>query len=81
MQEMVQLISTVGFPIVASLIMFYYVRDQGDKNREDVKALNEAHKEELLTVIDAINNNTIALTELKDSLSTKEIVKHEHSAD
>lgn len=77
MQEMVQLISTVGFPIVVSLIMFYYVRDQGDKNREDVKALNEAHKEELLTVIDAINNNTVALTELKDSLSNKEIVKHE----
>jgi hypothetical protein len=80
MQEIVQLISTVGFPIVVSLIMFYYVRDQGDKNREDVKALNEAHKEELLTVIDAINNNTVALTELKDSLSNKEIVKHE-SAD
>lgn len=79
MQEMVQLISTVGFPIVVSLIMFYYVRDQGDKNREDVKALNEAHKEELLTVIDAINNNTVALTELKDSLSNKEIVKHEHT--
>lgn len=77
MQEIVQLISTVGFPIVVSLIMFYYVRDQGDKNREDVKALNEAHKEELLTVIDAINNNTVALTELKDSLSNKEIVKHE----
>ena len=77
MQEMVQLISTVGFPIVVSLIMFYYVRDQGDKNREDVKALNEAHKEELLTVIDALNNNTVALTELKDSLSNKEIVKHE----
>jgi hypothetical protein len=80
MQEIVQLISTVCFPIVVSLIMFYYVRDQGDKNREDVKALNEAHKEELLTVIDAINNNTVALTELKDSLSNKEIVKHE-SAD
>jgi hypothetical protein len=80
MQEIVQLISTVGFPIVVSLIMFYYVRDQGDKNREDVKALNEAHKEELLTVIDAINNNTVALTELKDSLSNKEIIKHE-SAD
>lgn len=79
MQEMVQLISTVGFPIVVSLIMFYYVRDQGDKNREDVKALNEAHKEELLTVIDAINNNTVALTELKDSLSNKEIVKHERA--
>lgn len=79
MQEIVQLISTVGFPIVVSLIMFYYVRDQGDKNREDVKALNEAHKEELLTVIDAINNNTVALTELKDSLSNKEIVKHECS--
>lgn len=79
MQEIVQLISTVGFPIVVSLIMFYYVRDQGDKNREDVKALNEAHKEELLTVIDAINNNTVALTELKDSLSNKEIVKHEHT--
>ena len=77
MQEMVQLISTVGFPIVVSLIMFYYVRDQGDKNREDVKALNAAHKEELLTVIDAINNNTVALTELKDSLCNKEIVKHE----
>lgn len=68
MQDLLNMISTVGFPIVISIIMAYYVRDQGDKNREDIRALNEAHKTEMLSVIEALNNNTLALTQLKDSL-------------
>lgn len=68
MQDLINMISTVGFPIVISVIMAYYVRDQGDKNREDIRSLNEQHKTEMLTVIDALNNNTLALTQLRDSL-------------
>ena len=68
MNELIQMISTVGFPIVISIIMAYYVRDQGDKNREDIKTLNEQHKTEMLSILEALNNNTLALTQLRDYL-------------
>lgn len=58
MSEIVDLIGNTGFPIAVSLICMYYIYKQ-----------SIAHKEEIETLRDAINNNTLALTELKDNLS------------
>lgn len=58
MSEIVDLIGNTGFPIAVSLICMYYIYKQ-----------SIAHKEEIETLRDAINNNTLALTELKDKLS------------
>lgn len=68
MVDVLNMISSVGFPIVIAVIMAYYIKDQGEKYRQDINELNAAHKEEILTVIEALNNNTVALTELKSSL-------------
>lgn len=54
----VQAISTVGFPIAACCIMFWYLQKE-----------QEAHKLEMNAVTDALNKNTLALTELKDLIS------------
>lgn len=64
----VQIISTVGFPIACCIAMGVYVKYITDKNREEVSKLNEEHKEEMSEVTKAINNNTLALQSLHDYL-------------
>lgn len=53
----VQIISSLGFPIACCVAMFW----QNNK-------LNESHKEETAKLNEAINNNTIALNHLNDKL-------------
>ena len=73
--DYIQLISTLGFPIVACICMALYVRETTKANREDTKALNEQHSKEMLAFKDeikeALNNNTIALTKLCEKLDGK----------
>lgn len=56
-----QLISNVGFPIVAYGAMFYYMVKQ-DKD----------HKEEMEKMSEALNGNTLALKELSASIKKGE---------
>lgn len=73
--DWVQLISTLGFPIVACVCMALYVKEQTKNNREDVKELNEQHSKEMIDFKDeikeALNNNTIALTKLCEKLDER----------
>ena len=66
--EIMQAITTVGFPIVCCGAMAWYVKYSTDKSREEITQLNERHKEEIKEVTTAINNNTIALTRLCEKL-------------
>lgn len=52
--QIMQAIGTLGFPIVACCALFYYL------NKEQ-----ESHKSEMQAVTDALNRNTDALLELK----------------
>lgn len=56
-ETIISAISTVGFPIAATLILGYLLL-QEQKN----------HKEETDSLKDAINSNTIIMTELKQLL-------------
>lgn len=61
------LIANLGFPIACVVAMFY----MWNKERED-------HKAEMREVTQAIQNNTLALQSLADTLnSSKEIGRHE----
>ena len=56
--EIIQAISSVGFPIAMCLYMVKSMRE-----------LNEAHKSEVDGLKEAINNNTLAITELRDKFN------------
>lgn len=56
--EIVQAISAVGFPIVMCIYMV-----------KSMKELNESHKSEVDGLKEAINNNTLAITELRDKFN------------
>ena len=51
--DVANLISSVGFPIVMCIVLFKYMEANDDKREVEGKELR-----------DAINNNTIVLTEL-----------------
>lgn len=76
-----QLISSLGFPIVACISMALYVKEQTKNNREDVKELNAQHSAEMNAFKDeikeALNNNTIALTKLCERLDREEARNNE----
>ena len=60
LQTVINLIKDLGFPIAVCIAMFRL-------NNKQV----EQHKEEMSKVTDALNNNTLALTELRDRLDKK----------
>ncbi len=62
------IISTVGFPIVCFLMCGWYVKYREDKNDEKFDKLNAQYDEESKRMIDAVNNNTVALQKLTDKL-------------
>lgn len=57
MQDIVNAISTVGFPIAMCLILSY-----------EIKGMTESHKEETNALKDALNNNTIVLEKILTKL-------------
>ena len=63
-----QLITAVGFPIVACILMGWYIKTMTENYRNDVSALQTQHREEISKVTEAVNNNTVALTKLADAL-------------
>lgn len=56
----IQIISTVGFPIAMCCIMAYYVKYTEDKHREEINSIREA-----------LENNTLALIKLTDKMENK----------
>lgn len=55
--NIITIISQVGFPIAVCLICFWYIYHN-----------NEAHKEEIGKLSEAVNNNTIVINKLIEKL-------------
>lgn len=68
METWIQVITAVGFPIFACLAMGYFIKNQIDSYRSDIKELQSEHKQEISKVTEALNNNTIALQKLVDKI-------------
>lgn len=56
-QAITTMITTVGFPIVMCLLMYKQMNDISDK-----------HAQEMESMKDALNNNTLVLQKLTDAL-------------
>ena len=69
--DILALIGQYAFPIVACVAMGWYVKDQGDKNRQQIDKIMEAHKLEIKEITIALNNNTLALQRLTDFMEDK----------
>lgn len=72
MNDVVQIISAVGFPIVAALGCAYFVKWQYEQNQKQIEEMRKEHKEEVQKMTDALNNNTLALQKLVDKFDKGE---------
>ena len=64
MQDIITMITTVGFPIVACLLLGWFIKYQTDRYDEELKDVRKEHRAEVVKMTEAINNNTLALTKL-----------------
>ena len=82
MNDVLTAVQTVGFPIVCCIVLGYYVKYMTDKNKDEIDKINELHREEMKSLAEALNNNTIALTRLCEKMDSGEVTLHEkNSAD
>lgn len=68
MNDIVTIISTVGFPIVSFLISVWFIKYMYDSNLTQ-------HKEDMgkvTALTEAVNNNTVAIVKLADSIEKGE---------
>lgn len=63
-----QAIATIGFPIVACIGMAIFFNKVNDNYRQDIKEINQQHKEEMKAMTEAVTNNTMALQKLADKI-------------
>lgn len=68
MNEIVSVISAVGFPIVAAVACGMFVKWQYEQNAKAMEEVRKEHKEEVSKMTEALNNNTLALQKLIDKL-------------
>lgn len=62
-------IQTVGFPAVCVLGMGWYVKYITDQHHEESQKMQEQHRQEMNDVMQALNNNTLALQKLTDYIT------------
>ena len=68
MNEVLQIINTVGFPIAMCIFLCWYVKDTTDKNRNEIEKINEEHRQEVKEITKALENNTLALSKLCEKI-------------
>lgn len=64
MNEIVNFISSVGFPIAACAAIFWWTTKRDTEYRQLISELMEQSREEYNVLCESINNNTAALREL-----------------
>ena len=73
--DIATLLGSYAFPVVACLGMAWYVKYITDKNSQETAKLNEQHTTIMLAykdeIKDAINNNTMVMQRLCDSMETR----------
>lgn len=68
MDIVLQMITSVGFPIVACIFMGWYVKYQTDNYRNEVRDMQKEHKDEISKLSEVLQNNTLAIQKLCDKL-------------
>ena len=71
MQEVFTIINTVGFPVAMCIFLCWYIKDSTEKNREEIKKINDEHREEVKEITKALENNTLALTKLCERMENE----------
>lgn len=66
MDQIWTLIGQYAFPIIACVLMGWYVKYIQDNYRADINEISARHKMEMDNVTEALKNNTLAIQKLTD---------------
>ncbi len=64
MEQIFSVIGQYAFPIVACVVMGWYVKYIQDNYRKDINEISVRHRDEMDKVTEALNNNTLAIQKL-----------------
>ena len=64
MEQIFSVIGQYAFPIVACVILGWYVKYTHDNYRKDIQDISAKHNDEMNKVSEALNNNTMAIQKL-----------------
>lgn len=64
MEQIFSVIGQYAFPIVACVVMGWYVKYIQDNYRKDINDISLRHRDEMDKVTEALNNNTLAIQKL-----------------
>lgn len=67
--EIIQTVSTLGFPAIMCVLMVWYIKYMQESYREDISKITEIHKEETAELRKAVENNTEAVIKLCERLA------------
>ena len=68
MEELITMISTLGFPIVCAIVLAYIVKYMFDRYTNDINKMQENHNQESKEFADALNKNTAILNKVASIL-------------
>ena len=71
MDGWIQIISSLGFPIMAAIACGWFIKYQMDQYKQDLKDIRTEHKEEIKDLQEVITQNTLVLQKLCDRLDEK----------
>ena len=66
MNEWVQIISSLGFPIVACIACGFFIKYMFETFLKQIEGVREEHRQEVEKMTKAINNNTAVIQKLID---------------
>lgn len=72
MEQIFSVIGQYAFPIIACVVMGWYVKYIQDNYRKDISDISIRHKDEMEKVTAALNNNTIAIQRLTDFIEKED---------
>ena len=71
MDVWIQIISSLGFPIMAAIACGWFIKYQMDQYKQDLKDIRIEHKEEIKDLQEVITQNTLVLQKLCDRLDER----------
>lgn len=62
--QIAQLIGSLGFPIVCTVVCFWYIWKNGESQREMIQKMQDSHKDEIEKLRQTIDNNTRVMLQI-----------------
>lgn len=66
--QIAQLIGSLGFPIVCTIVCFWYIYKNGESQREMIQKMQDSHKDEIEKLRQTIDNNTRVMLQIYEKV-------------